>query len=109
MSTGLKNAQEILPEVMDFVQFAVNEECVTQTDRNTKCTEYNDFLAAGKPVLHIEYVTSKASGSRLNTLCNMSYNGAQLSTVVKFLSLDGWVEYCDGSTYSTPVKSGSDD
>jgi endo-alpha-1,4-polygalactosaminidase (GH114 family) len=133
MSTGLKNAQEILPQVMSDVQFAINEQCVTQTDRNTKCTEYNDFLAAGKPVLHIEYVDDGSSKSiaakkalarmasiekrngnegvniskaRRDELCNISRNGAKLSTVIKYLSLDGWVLYCDGSAVTTSVQAG---
>jgi hypothetical protein len=133
LSTGLKNAQEILPQVMNDVQFAVNEQCVTQTDRTTKCTEYNDFLAAGKPVLHIEYVDDGSSKSiaakkalartavverrdakegvninkaRREVLCNVSINGSKLSTVIKYLSLDGWVLYCDGSAVTTGVQAG---
>src|ERR1700753_3883323 len=52
MSTGLKNAEEIIPSVIDFVQFAVNEECVTV---DGGCGVYSGF---GKPVYHIEYPSS---------------------------------------------------
>jgi hypothetical protein len=130
LSTGLKNAQEILPQVINDIAFAVNEECVTQVDRKTKCTEYNDLIAAGKPVLHIEYIdtgSSKktiaarkalartasvegASGAAVSKetrdkLCNVSVNGNKLSTVIKYLSLDGWVLYCDGSEVTTAVNA----
>jgi hypothetical protein len=127
LSTGLKNAQEILPQVINDIAFAVNEECVTQTDRHTKCTEYNDLIAAGKPVLHIEYIDSKSkktiaarkalarmavapratvSKETRDQLCNVSVNGDKLSTVIKYLSLDGLVVYCDGSEVTTAVKAG---
>jgi hypothetical protein len=133
LSTGLKNAQEILPQVISDIAFAVNEECVTQKDRNTKCTEYNDLIAAGKPVLHIEYVNNGSSKKTIvarkalariagiegskgvagagigketrDMLCNVSINGARLSTVIKYLSLDGWVLYCDGSEVTTAVNA----
>jgi len=61
MSTGLKNAQEILSSVSSEVQFAVNEQCASGGD----CTSYNSFLDRGKPVFHIEYAdyTINADGS----------------------------------------------
>jgi len=119
MSTGLKNAQEILPNVLDTVQFAINEECVAQED--TGCTEYNDLLAQGKAVFHIEYVDEGSNGSdgkkvgkrdepqgvdqsQLDTYCVTSGIGSQLSTVVKYLALDGWVQYCDGEIDTTAIN-----
>jgi endo-alpha-1,4-polygalactosaminidase (GH114 family) len=118
MATGLKNAQEILPQVLDTVQFAVNEECVAQEGNG--CTEYNDLLNAGKPVFHIEYADENdnnsngkvgakdtrqgVSQSTLDSYCVTSGLGSQLSTVVKYLDLDGWVEYCDGSIQTTAIN-----
>jgi endo-alpha-1,4-polygalactosaminidase (GH114 family) len=106
MATGLKNAQEILSEVTEIVQFAVNEQC----SASSGCTEYDSFLATGKPVFHIEYVddngksgqgkSSKVKRADLTTACADS----QLSTVVKYMALDGWVEYCDGSSASTAIN-----
>jgi hypothetical protein len=46
LAIGLKNAEEILPNVSSFSDFAVNEQC-TQTGR---CSWYLDFLASNKPV-----------------------------------------------------------
>jgi hypothetical protein len=53
MATGLKNAEELLPRVIPYVQFAVNEQCQMDGD----CAVYNALLDAGKPVFHIEYTT----------------------------------------------------
>lgn len=53
MATGLKNAEELLPQVIPDVQFAVNEQCQMDGD----CAVYNALLDAGKPVFHIEYTT----------------------------------------------------
>jgi endo-alpha-1,4-polygalactosaminidase (GH114 family) len=110
MSTGLKNAQEILPQVLDIVQFAVNEECAAD-EGQTACTEYNSLLAAGKPVFHIEYLdeqnnesNAKAQDSVVDKYCLMSTIGSQLSTVIKYLALDGFVEYCDGTQETTAVN-----
>jgi hypothetical protein len=107
MSTGLKNSQEILGSgIYDYIQFAVNEECVTQSDRTTRCVEYTDLLNLGKPVLHIEYVdSSSVSQSKRNELCLTGGLGEKLDTVIKYLSLDGWVLYCDGSYATTPTDT----
>ena len=94
MAIGLKNAEEILPDVKGDIEFAVNEEC-TKTGR---CSWYLDLLAAGKPVFHIEYGTA----ADMANFCLQSMSqGQEFDTVIKNLSLDGWVLYCDGSQYTT--------
>jgi len=137
MSTGLKNALEILPAVLGDIQYAVNEECQGGAD----CTSYRPLLSAGKPVFHIEYVTHSVTDGQVilkseldglqgastetirSVLCveknlqKMVANGTvshpaivdgdaasakQYSTVIKGLLLDGWVYYCDASSYTTP-------
>jgi hypothetical protein len=125
MSIGLKNAQSLLATdgVIDAIQFAVNEECVTQSD----CAPYDPLIAAGKPVFHVEYVTYsvkngnpvlKSSDSNLSKLgsdalkaklcLQGSSEGSTFSTIIKTLDLDGFVEYCDGSWANTPSSGGSD-
>jgi len=122
LATGLKNAQEILPSVLSDIQFAVNEECATEGSDG--CQEYDDLLAAGKPVFHIEYVNTTSSGQWTNPsfpgvsnsqmlvdLCVKKQSGGisgKLSTVIKDLDLDGWVVYCDGSQYATAINSSYD-
>ncbi|KAF2429062.1 endo alpha-1,4 polygalactosaminidase [Tothia fuscella] len=89
MSIGLKNAMDILDSVADNIQFAVNEECIAIGE----CDVYNKFIGSGKPVYHIEY----GSAYEASRFCSNGY----LNTVVKRLSLDGWVHYCDGSEYTS--------
>ena len=78
MAIGLKNALDIIPSVMDIVQFAVNEQCVA----NNECNTYDAFLGAGKPVFHIEYGDS----SSLSSFCLQGTSNAnEFSTIVKHL------------------------
>lgn len=131
MSTGLKNAEELLPRVQDLVEFAVNEECASMLDSDG-CTPYLPFLAAGKPVFHIEYaryalsngnVTLRNENTQMRAMSSeqlrsvfcleTSYGrlqpvpaetGSKFSTVIKLLELDGFVLYCDGSWAVTVTR-----
>jgi hypothetical protein len=131
MSIGLKNAENILPNVTDVIQFAVNEECSTY---ELGCRQYEPFLKTGKPVFHYEYVkVSKTRNGGRPTLqsvypqwANLSTNDIQsyyclrnsfgnaelvtpdvgrlFSTAIKALDLGGWVMYCDGTYGETPTS-----
>jgi hypothetical protein len=99
MAIGLKNALDIIPSVMDIIQFAVNEQCVD----NNECNTYDSMLGAGKPVFHIEYGDS----SKLSSFClSGTSNANQFSTIVKHLALDFWALYCDGSQVGDPSSGG---
>jgi endo-alpha-1,4-polygalactosaminidase (GH114 family) len=96
MAMGLKNAQDIIPSVQQYVQFAVNEECAA----NQECESYMPMLQAGKPVFHIEY----GDASQAYEFCLRSMSGGNyFSTVIKTMNLDGWVAYCDGSSATSPT------
>jgi hypothetical protein len=129
MAFGMKNAEIILPNVTDFIQFAVNEECSTYEEG---CKQYVPFLKSGKPVFHFEYATADMSRgypqihSTYQNLTNLNSRdlldyyclrksfgnpdfvtadmGAQFSTVIKLLDLGGWAMYCDGSWADTPTS-----
>jgi Glycoside-hydrolase family GH114 len=94
LGIGLKNALEIINSVSSYVQFAVNESCVVYSE----CNLYDSFIAAGKPIFHIEY-TAKSTASKACLTGKPEATG--ISTVLKKSSLDGWVYYCDGSQYTT--------
>ncbi|KAK3682051.1 glycoside hydrolase superfamily [Podospora appendiculata] len=103
MSAGLKNAGDIVTNVLSLVQFSVNEECV----KYTECSVFSSFIKAGKPVFHIEYpegapsdVTTQAS----RKLCSTP-GAAKFSTVLKTKSLNNWVEYCNGEIAMTDVTA----
>ncbi|KAB5522857.1 endo alpha-1,4 polygalactosaminidase precursor [Coniochaeta sp. 2T2.1] len=110
---GLKNAFEILERVDDVVDFAVNEQCV----ETRECSKYDNFVQT-KPVFHIEYQkgadNSHTPLTDTTTVCT-SYNEAgprepekivdltKLSTVIKNMNLDGWVEFCDKTVKTTEL------
>lgn len=103
MGIGLKNAPDIIPDVLDFVQFSVNEQCAEQDG----CQDFSAFIKAGKPVFHIEYPSG--AGKKIAAAASKGSCTAKgmsgFSTVMKADSLDSWVEYCDGRTASTSVVS----
>ena len=101
LAIGLKNSAAIIANVLPAMQYSVNEECVA----NGECASYAPFVAAGKPVFHIEYPTKVKAGFTSN-FCKTEgpAEGAfNFSTVIKNYNLDGWVEYCNGDTYTTPT------
>jgi len=131
MAIGLKNTEELLPELMDVIQFTVNEECASTND-SEGCYAYTDLVSSGKPVFHIEYATPLGWGSNV-TLFSIKpelflKSSAQIeslfclktqlmnkktvqqdlrdkfSTVIKVLGLDGWVMYCDRSNVRSETK-----
>jgi hypothetical protein len=106
MSMGLKNAGNIIPQVLPVVDFSVNEQCVEYGE----CETFKAFIDAGKPVFHIEY--PGAAGSELAADTVKHFCGREgdadgsdgFSTVLKKMNLDGWVEYCDGTVEATATN-----
>ena len=71
LAIGLKNSIEIIGDVVDTVDFAVNEQCIAHGE----CAAYLPFLDRGKAVLHVEYEGSE------ETVCAARPDG--FSTVIK--------------------------
>ncbi|KAL6921685.1 hypothetical protein ACHAPO_007018 [Fusarium lateritium] len=106
MSTGLKNAGDIIKSVLPYVQFSVNEQCVEYSE----CEIFAAFIKAKKPVFNIEYPKGapKVKEADRKVICSKKgkakgTNG--FSTVIKKMNLDGWVQYCTGNIYNTPVEN----
>lgn len=105
MSTGLKNAGSIIDDVLDYVAFSVNEQCIEYEE----CETFAAFIDADKPVFNIEYpegAPNKIKASMTTEICSekgKAKGSEGFSTVIKKMDLDGWVEYCDGKTYTTKV------
>jgi hypothetical protein len=101
LAIGLKNAADIIDDVMSFVDFSVNEQC----SEYNECDRFAAFTKRGKPVFHIEYPQRRSGGvvadSDFKTCCASAQNGDKFSTVIKDLSLNGWVQYCSGRIYET--------
>jgi hypothetical protein len=134
MSTGLKNAQAIIPGVIDYIEFAVNEQCGARGE----CDSYKLLIEAKKPVFQIEYVVPTSANGKdvridpqgfgsdeqqeykkwkamsstevkkalcLNTNTNPE-NG--FSTVIKKMGLDGYTLDCDDNVRPTTTIEGSE-
>lgn len=89
---GLKNAGQIVPQVLSMTDFAVNEQCV----QFVECVKWAPYIKAGKPVLHIEYPDSAPLVSKqdLATKCSRKGDAAGsdgFSTVLETYDLDGQV------------------
>lgn len=99
LSIGLKNAGEIIPDVLPLVDFQVNEECVKYKEVQT----FNTFIKAGKAVFHIEYPKgAPKSVSQKSKDAVFNAKGAEMfATVLKTMDLCGWVEYRDEKQYIT--------
>lgn len=98
MGIGLKNAGAIISDVIDDVQFSVNEQC----SQYSECADYMPFIKAGKPVFHIEYPADDGHDlpvADTSSWCQKDDQGTNISkfsTVIKTMDLDGWVEFCNG-------------
>ncbi|KAH8880761.1 hypothetical protein GQ53DRAFT_788420 [Thozetella sp. PMI_491] len=118
LAIGLKNAGEIIPDVLSVVDFSVNEECASRTV--AECSTFRAFPDATpkKPVFHIEYPNSGSNNpssttpvTDTNPWCKSesedgeNVNISDFSTVIKNYDLNGWVQLCDKSVATTPTKS----
>jgi endo-alpha-1,4-polygalactosaminidase (GH114 family) len=102
LGIGLKNSGEIIPSVLDIVDFQVNEECVKYNEGRT----FEAFIKAGKAVFHIEYPKGAPGSVSAKTRDSISTakGTEQFSTVLKTDDLDGWVQFCSGQQYTTQTK-----
>jgi len=105
MAIGLKNAGDIIKQVLPYVDFSVNEQC----GENEECDNFKKFVENNKPVFRIEYpkedlddVSQLAAVSKKR--CDAT-GASQFSTVLKNINLDGWVEYCNGQTSNTAMDA----
>ena len=51
LSIGLKNAVELVPDVVDIFDWSLNERCMEFNE----CARLSPFIEAGKAVFHVEY------------------------------------------------------
>jgi hypothetical protein len=92
LAMGLKNALDLIPDVVDVVQFAVNEQC----HEFGECDAYKPFTEAGKAVFNIEY----------NGQCD-AVDGVVMTTVTKELDLSQLGGQCNagGANPPTPTET----
>jgi hypothetical protein len=130
LSIGLKNSLAILDDVQDVIQFAVNEQAVS----NSETDKYDKFLGGmyngtyggvPRPVFNVEYVEAYADSKNqsksliagmvqegkptpqnltaglLSSYCSQNRT---LSTILKLQNLNGWRLDCDRKEHWTPMN-----
>ncbi|BES70235.1 endo alpha-1,4 polygalactosaminidase [Marinobacter nanhaiticus D15-8W] len=89
LAIGLKNDLDQVEELVDYFDFAVNEQCFEYDE----CDRLQPFIDANKAVLSAEYLDGYVNdASRRNQLCTDSVN-RQFSTLVLPLDLDDAFRY----------------
>lgn len=84
LAVALKNDLDQVEALVDYFDFAVNEEC----DYYDECDALSPFIAKGKPVLHVEYHSDYVtSDSVFSALC-ADVAARSFSTLVLPLDLD---------------------
>lgn len=83
LAAGLKNALDLVPQLVDDFDFAVNEECVAYDE----CERLRPFVDQGKAVFHAEYEVP------IDEVCQRT-SGAGLSSLRKRWELDAWRQAC---------------
>lgn len=89
LSVGLKNDLDQIPELIDFFDFSVNEQC----HEFDECDTLTPFIEAGKPVLNAEYQEKYSDDpSERQALCEAA-NNSKFSTLVLPLDLDDGLRF----------------
>ena len=84
LSIGLKNDLGQINELVDYFDFAVNEECFEFAE----CANLEPFTNQGKPVFNAEYSDAYVNnGEAQNTICEQA-NNRQFQTLILPLALD---------------------
>ncbi len=84
LSIALKNDLDQVEQLVDYFDFAVNEECFAYEE----CDKLKPFIDAGKPVLNVEYDMVLATDAvAQQALCEQA-NQLKFSTLILPLDLD---------------------
>ncbi|GAA6133607.1 endo alpha-1,4 polygalactosaminidase [Oceaniserpentilla sp. 4NH20-0058] len=89
LSVGLKNDLDQIEELVDYYDFAVNEQCFEYDE----CDALIPFIDAGKPVFNAEYHDDYVSNDQNRTALCKAANALQLSTLILPLDLDDEFRY----------------
>lgn len=97
LAIGLKNAGEILTQVVPFTDWSISESCVQYNE----CNIYQPYVAAGKPAFNIQYPfgtsdskSTTVTSSITKTYCTGKANVSGFSIVLKHYTLDAWMYAC---------------
>lgn len=98
MKIGLKNSGSIVNEVINYVQFSVQEQCIEYDE----CDLYSVFISQEKPVFHVEYPNEESNSLNLSTVEEYCGNDDSIgfSSILKNLDLGDWLFECSRSSDS---------
>ena len=82
LAISLKNNVELAGELVDLMDFAVNESC----HQWNECAQLETFIQAGKPVFHIDYLYARDQQARVSFCQRM--NQLDFNTQTLPLALD---------------------
>jgi endo-alpha-1,4-polygalactosaminidase (GH114 family) len=103
MAIGLKNGLDIIPNVLNDVEFQVQEECAQypasdDESKGSECLYSQLFIKADKPVFHVEYPTGDTLSDTIpaaeKTKDCKDPNAAGFSTILKGLDLAEEIAFC---------------
>jgi len=84
LSIGLKNDLDQIPQLVEYFDFAVNEQCFEYDE----CAALSPFIDAGKAVFNAEYADKYINDTtERDSLCVLAMN-AQMSSLILPLDLD---------------------
>lgn len=86
LAIGLKNDPEQAAELEPWFDFALTEDCFAQG----WCNLLHPFLAAGKPVIAVEYTDT---GIGLSDICAQA-SALGIDALLKHRELDAWLQPC---------------
>ncbi|CAG8979998.1 hypothetical protein HYALB_00005171 [Hymenoscyphus albidus] len=91
MAMGMKNGLDMVTQLLDDMDFHVNESCLEFSE----CEKLVPFIAAGKPVFHIEYPASapRIAKDVVDRKCKEKAD-KNFSSLLKNVELDAWVQTC---------------
>ncbi|RKF61923.1 putative endo alpha-1,4 polygalactosaminidase [Erysiphe neolycopersici] len=90
LSIGLKNAGAIVTDVLDIMEWELNEQCL----QFGECEKFRPFVDVGKPVFHIEYTENIQNISLTSSDYCGDVRARGFSTVLKHMQLDDWALNC---------------
>jgi hypothetical protein len=96
LAISLKNAGDIVPNVIHKMEWSVQEQCIWYGE----CDFYRPFTDQGNQVFHVEYPKGAATNKNASiaTSQKISICGGErakgFSTIIKNMDLDQWIETC---------------
>lgn len=90
---GLKNSLELIPDLHENFDFAVNEECLEYQE----CAYLQEFVDSQKPVFSIEYASDQAAAEHMveqQSVCNKAIEQGLHTLIMPLLLDDSFRQVC---------------